>query len=81
MRRHLAWEVLGLIWTDATGYVRVRLVVALGLIIAASAMTALGLRDRGSLGHFRRLVDRPLRTVAVAGQNRGRDPGTRVCPR
>jgi ABC-type transport system involved in Fe-S cluster assembly fused permease/ATPase subunit len=35
-------EVLGVIWTDATGFVRVRLVVALGLIVVASAMTALG---------------------------------------
>jgi ABC-type transport system involved in Fe-S cluster assembly fused permease/ATPase subunit len=35
-------EVIALIWTDATGFVRFRLVVALLLIIAASAMTALG---------------------------------------
>ncbi len=35
-------EVLRLIWTDTTGFVRVRLVVALLLIMAASAMTALG---------------------------------------
>jgi ABC-type transport system involved in Fe-S cluster assembly fused permease/ATPase subunit len=35
-------EVIGLIWTDATGFVRFRLVLALALIIAASAMTALG---------------------------------------
>ncbi len=35
-------EVVGLIWTDATGFVRLRLVIALLLIMAASAMTALG---------------------------------------
>src|SRR3979490_909785 len=35
-------EVIALIWTDATGFVRLRLVVALLLIMAASAMTALG---------------------------------------
>jgi len=35
-------EVIALIWTDATGFVRFRLVVALLLIMAASAMTALG---------------------------------------
>jgi ABC-type multidrug transport system fused ATPase/permease subunit len=35
-------EVSALIWTDATGFVRLRLVVALLLIMAASAMTALG---------------------------------------
>ena len=35
-------EVVDLIWTDATGFVRLRLVVALLLIMAASAMTALG---------------------------------------
>jgi len=35
-------EVIALIWTDATGFVRVRLVVALLLIMVASAMTALG---------------------------------------
>src|SRR5262249_5782702 len=35
-------EVMGLIWTDATGFVRLRLVAALLLIVAASAMTALG---------------------------------------
>jgi ATP-binding cassette subfamily B protein len=35
-------EVIALIWTDATGFVRVRLVAALLLIVAASAMTALG---------------------------------------
>jgi len=35
-------EVIALIWTDATGFVRFRLVVALFLIMAASAMTALG---------------------------------------
>ena len=35
-------EVIALIWTDATGFVRLRLVVALLLIMGASAMTALG---------------------------------------
>jgi ABC-type transport system involved in Fe-S cluster assembly fused permease/ATPase subunit len=35
-------EVIALIWTDATGFVRFRLVVALLLIVVASAMTALG---------------------------------------
>jgi ABC-type transport system involved in Fe-S cluster assembly fused permease/ATPase subunit len=35
-------EVMTLIWTDATGFVRLRLVIALLLIMAASAMTALG---------------------------------------
>lgn len=35
-------EVIGLIWTEATAFVRLRLVVALLLIMAASAMTALG---------------------------------------
>ena len=35
-------EVIALIWTDATGFVRLRLVIALLLIMAASAMTALG---------------------------------------
>src|SRR5882757_10824809 len=35
-------EVIALIWTDATGFVRFRLVVALLLIMVASAMTALG---------------------------------------
>jgi ABC-type transport system involved in Fe-S cluster assembly fused permease/ATPase subunit len=35
-------EVIALIWTDSTGFVRLRLVVALLLIMAASAMTALG---------------------------------------
>src|SRR3979411_1436336 len=35
-------EVIALIWTDATGFVRFRLVVAFLLIMAASAMTALG---------------------------------------
>ena len=35
-------EVIALIWTDATGFVRLRLVVALLLIMVASAMTALG---------------------------------------
>ena len=35
-------QVIALIWTDATWFVRRRLVVALVLIIAASAMTALG---------------------------------------
>jgi ATP-binding cassette subfamily B protein len=35
-------EVITLIWTDATGFVRFRLAVALLLIIVASAMTALG---------------------------------------
>jgi ABC-type transport system involved in Fe-S cluster assembly fused permease/ATPase subunit len=35
-------EVFTLIWSDATGFVRTRLIVALALIIAASAMTALG---------------------------------------
>jgi ABC-type transport system involved in Fe-S cluster assembly fused permease/ATPase subunit len=35
-------EVIALIWTDATAFVRFRLVLALLLIIAASAMTALG---------------------------------------
>ncbi len=35
-------EVIALIWTDATGFVRFRLVGALLLIMAASAMTALG---------------------------------------
>ena len=35
-------DVIGLIWTDATGFVRLRLIVALLLIMAASAMTALG---------------------------------------
>jgi ABC-type transport system involved in Fe-S cluster assembly fused permease/ATPase subunit len=35
-------EVIALIWTDATGFVRLRLVVALLLIVVASAMTALG---------------------------------------
>jgi len=44
LRRSMASlrEVIGLIWTDATGFVRLRLVVALLLIMAASAMTALG---------------------------------------
>ena len=35
-------EVIALIWTDAAGFVRARLVVALLLIVIASAMTALG---------------------------------------
>jgi len=35
-------EVIALIWTDATGFVRFRLVVALLLIMIASATTALG---------------------------------------
>jgi ATP-binding cassette subfamily B protein len=35
-------EVIALIWTDATGFVRFRLVVALLLIMVASATTALG---------------------------------------
>jgi len=35
-------EVVALIWTDATGFVRFRLVVALLLIMFASATTALG---------------------------------------
>jgi ATP-binding cassette subfamily B protein len=35
-------EVIALIWTDATGFVRLRLVAALLLIMVASAMTALG---------------------------------------
>jgi ABC-type transport system involved in Fe-S cluster assembly fused permease/ATPase subunit len=35
-------EVISLIWTDANGFVRSRLVVALLLIMTASAMTALG---------------------------------------
>jgi ABC-type transport system involved in Fe-S cluster assembly fused permease/ATPase subunit len=35
-------EVIALIWTDANGFVRLRLVVALLLIMVASAMTALG---------------------------------------
>src|SRR3981081_341093 len=35
-------EVIALIWTDATGFVRFRLMVALLLIMIASAMTALG---------------------------------------
>jgi ABC-type transport system involved in Fe-S cluster assembly fused permease/ATPase subunit len=35
-------EVIALIWTDATGFVRFRLVLALLLIMVASAMTALG---------------------------------------
>jgi ABC-type transport system involved in Fe-S cluster assembly fused permease/ATPase subunit len=35
-------EVMALIWTDANGFIRFRLVVALLLIVAASAMTALG---------------------------------------
>jgi ABC-type transport system involved in Fe-S cluster assembly fused permease/ATPase subunit len=35
-------EVIALIWTDATWYVRLRLIIALVLIVAASAMTALG---------------------------------------
>jgi ATP-binding cassette subfamily B protein len=35
-------EVIALIWTDASGFVRFRLVVALLLILAASATTALG---------------------------------------
>lgn len=35
-------EVIGLIWTDATPFVRFRLIAALLLIMAASAMTALG---------------------------------------
>src|SRR5258708_39451573 len=35
-------EVIALISTEATGFVRFRLVVALLLIMAASAMTALG---------------------------------------
>jgi ATP-binding cassette subfamily B protein len=35
-------EVIALIWTDATGFVRLRLIIALLLIVAASAMTALG---------------------------------------
>jgi ATP-binding cassette subfamily B protein len=35
-------EVIALIWTDATGYVRFRLVAALLLIMVASATTALG---------------------------------------
>jgi ATP-binding cassette subfamily B protein len=35
-------EAIALIWTDATGFVRFRLVVALLLIVVASAMTALG---------------------------------------
>lgn len=35
-------EVIALIWTDAAGFVRVRLIVALLLIVIASAMTALG---------------------------------------
>ena len=44
LRRSMAslGDVIGLIWTDATGFVRLRLVVALLLIMAASAMTALG---------------------------------------
>src|SRR2546423_4030503 len=44
LRRSMASlpEVIGLIWTDATGFVRLRLVVALLLIMVASAMTALG---------------------------------------
>lgn len=35
-------EVVALIWSDATGFVRLRLVVALLLIVVASSMTALG---------------------------------------
>jgi ABC-type transport system involved in Fe-S cluster assembly fused permease/ATPase subunit len=35
-------EVIGLIWSEATAFVRLRLVIALLLIMAASAMTALG---------------------------------------
>ena len=35
-------EVIALIWTDATGFIRLRLVIALLLIITASAITALG---------------------------------------
>jgi ATP-binding cassette subfamily B protein len=35
-------EVITLIWTDATGFVRARLIIALLLIMVASAMTALG---------------------------------------
>ncbi|MFL6605214.1 MAG: ATP-binding cassette domain-containing protein [Steroidobacteraceae bacterium] len=35
-------QVIGVIWTDAVGFVRLRLIVALLLIIVASAMTALG---------------------------------------
>jgi ABC-type transport system involved in Fe-S cluster assembly fused permease/ATPase subunit len=35
-------EVITLIWTDATGFVRARLITALVLIMAASATTALG---------------------------------------
>jgi len=35
-------QVIALIWTDATGYVRLRLAVALALIMVASATTALG---------------------------------------
>jgi ABC-type transport system involved in Fe-S cluster assembly fused permease/ATPase subunit len=35
-------EVIALIWTDATGFVRLRLLAALTLIVVASAMTALG---------------------------------------
>jgi ATP-binding cassette subfamily B protein len=35
-------EVIALIWTDATGFIRLRLVIALLLIMIASAMTALG---------------------------------------
>ncbi|MBS0418587.1 MAG: ABC transporter ATP-binding protein/permease [Proteobacteria bacterium] len=35
-------EVIALIWTDATGFVRFRLVMALLLIMVASATTALG---------------------------------------
>jgi ABC-type transport system involved in Fe-S cluster assembly fused permease/ATPase subunit len=35
-------EVMTLIWTDATGFVRARLIIALLLIMVASAMTALG---------------------------------------
>ncbi len=35
-------EVIALIWTDATRFVRFRLLAALLLIVAASAMTALG---------------------------------------
>jgi len=35
-------EVIALIWTDASGFIRLRLVVALLLIMVASATTALG---------------------------------------
>src|SRR4051812_9986384 len=44
VRKHTAHlrDVIALIWSDATGFVRFRLVVALLLIMIASATTALG---------------------------------------